>query len=304
MGTTTAKTSGKELTISRLLHAPRELVFDAWTDPKHVVHWWGPNGFTLTNHEMDVKAAGVWRFIMHGPDGRDYPNKIIFIEVVKPERLVYKHAGENDTEPVSFHVMVTFEKKGNKTMLTMKSVFESSAELEKVNREYGAIEGGKQTVERLDEYLSKMQGNNNPFVIERTLNAPVAKVWKAITDKDEMKQWYFDLSEFKPEVDFEFQFPGEGTKGEKYIHLCKITEVIAGKKIAYSWRYDGYNGNSLVTFELFEEGDKTRLQLTHEGLETFPTSNADFAKESFAEGWTHIIGTSLKKFTETPVYEK
>ena len=119
-----------------------------------------------------------------------------------------------------------------------------------------------------------------------------------------MKQWYFDLSEFKPEVDFEFQFQGEGTKGEKYMHLCKITEVIVGKKIAYSWRYDGYEGNSLVTFELFEEGDKTRLQLTHAGLETFPTKNPDFGKESFTKGWTHLIGTSLKKFIETPVYEK
>jgi uncharacterized protein YndB with AHSA1/START domain len=140
---------------------------------------------------------------------------------------------------------------------------------------------------------------NEPFVIERTFNAPIEKIWKAITNKDAMKQWYFDLAEFKPTVGFEFQFPGEGHKGEKYLHLCKITEVIVGKKLTYSWRYDGYEGNSFVTFELFEEGGKTRLKLTHEGLETFPMNNPDFAKESFAEGWTYIIGTSLKKFITT-----
>src|SRR5258705_3187279 len=139
---------------------------------------------------------------------------------------------------------------------------------------------------------------NEAFTIERTYNAPVEKVWKAITDNEEMKQWYFDLSEFKPVVGFEFQFTGEGHKGEKYLHLCKITDVVANKKLTYSWRYDGYEGNSFVTFELFEEGSNTRLKLTHEGLETFPMNNPDFAKESFAEGWTFIVGKSLKEFVE------
>jgi uncharacterized protein YndB with AHSA1/START domain len=140
---------------------------------------------------------------------------------------------------------------------------------------------------------------NTPFIIERTFNAPIEKVWKAITGKDEMKQWYFDLAEFKPVVGFEFQFYGEGKQGEKYLHLCKVTDVVTGKKLSYSWRYDGYEGISYVTFELFAEGNKTRLKLTHEGLETFPASNPDFAKENFAEGWTYLIGTSLKKFIET-----
>ena len=138
---------------------------------------------------------------------------------------------------------------------------------------------------------------NKPFVIERTLNASAEKVWKAITDKDQMKQWYFDLAEFKPELGFEFSFIG-GSEEQKYLHLCKITDVVAGKKLQYSWRYDQYPGNSFVTFELFGEGDKTRLKLTHEGLETFPTDNKDFARESFAAGWTYIIGKSIKEFVE------
>jgi uncharacterized protein YndB with AHSA1/START domain len=139
---------------------------------------------------------------------------------------------------------------------------------------------------------------NQPFVTERVYNAPVDRVWKAITNKDEMKHWYFDLSDFKAERGFEFSFPGEGRNCEKYIHRCKVTEVIPGKKLSYSWAYEGYEGSSEVTFELFPEGDRTRLRLTHAGLETFPRENSDFAPESFAEGWTHITGTALKDFLE------
>lgn len=138
---------------------------------------------------------------------------------------------------------------------------------------------------------------NEPIVIERTYDAPIAKVWKALTDKNEMKQWYFDLAEFKPEVGFAFQFSG-GPPEKQYLHLCIVTEVIAGKKLTYSWRYDGYEGNSHVTFELFDEGNKTRLRLTHTGLETFPMSNPDFAKKNFVEGWTEMLSTSLKRFLE------
>jgi len=139
--------------------------------------------------------------------------------------------------------------------------------------------------------------NAQPLIKEITFNAPVTKIWKAITDKDEMKKWYFDLAEFNPVVGFEFQFYG-GDKDKCYLHLCKITEVIPGKKITYSWKYDGYAGLSFVTFELFAEGDKTRLKLTHEGLETFPADVPDLARKNFEAGWTQIIGTSLKEYLE------
>src|SRR5881398_2732786 len=124
---------------------------------------------------------------------------------------------------------------------------------------------------------------NSPLVVERVLNAPAARVWKALTNRDEMKHWYFELEEFKPEVGFEFQFTVEH-EGFKYHHLCKITEVIPQKKIAYTWRYAGEEGDSLVTFEFFADGDKTRLKLTHEGLETFPKLPA-YARAKFEAGW-------------------
>lgn len=135
-----------------------------------------------------------------------------------------------------------------------------------------------------------------PFIIERTFNAPIEKVWKALTDVNEMKQWYFDIAAFKPEVGFEFEFTG-GSPEKSYLHKCKVTEVVVGKKLSYSWRYEGYPGNSVVTFELFDEGKETKLKLTHEGIETFPKGLTDFAPESFAKGWTYIIG-SLKDYVE------
>lgn len=113
-----------------------------------------------------------------------------------------------------------------------------------------------------------------------------------------MKQWYFDLAEFKPEVGFEFQFYA-GDEKKQWLHFCKITDVVPGKKLTYSWKYDCYSGISYVTFELFHEGKGTQLKLTHTGLESFPSEAvAELRKENFAEGWNYIIGTSLKEFIE------
>ena len=119
-----------------------------------------------------------------------------------------------------------------------------------------------------------------PVIKEVIINASIEKVWKAITNKDEMKNWYFEVDEFKPEVGFEFQFSG-GKDNNVYLHLCKITEVIPNKKLSYSWKYDGYTGESFVTFELFNDEGNTTVRLTHSGLETFPSENPDFAKENF-----------------------
>src|SRR5689334_12149677 len=133
-------------------------------------------------------------------------------------------------------------------------------------------------------------------VIERTFNASLPKVWQALTDVDQMREWYFDLKEFKAEVGFEFEFVVEH-ESNTYHHLCRVTKVVPQKKIAYTWRYKGQPGDSLVTIELFPESNMTRLRLTHEGLESFPKTPA-YARKNFEAGWTAIIGTELKKFVE------
>ncbi len=145
-------TTEKEVLVTRLINAPREKVFDAWVDPDKIVNWWGPRGFTNTNIEMEVKPGGVWRYTMHGPDGVDYPNKIVYTEVVEPERLAYDQMGEGEFDDISFRVLVTFEAEGEKTRVTMRSEFPTAEQLRRVVEEFGALEGAKQNLERLGEF--------------------------------------------------------------------------------------------------------------------------------------------------------
>lgn len=148
---------GNEIIMTRLLNAPRELVWEVFTDPEHLSNWWGPFGFTITNHHKETVVGGQWRLTMHGPDGTDYPNNIVYREVVKPERLVFQHMNEDGTVPVSHITTITFAAEGNKTRLLFKMTFPDLKNLEAVNAEYGAVEGGKQTTARLEEYLTKLQ---------------------------------------------------------------------------------------------------------------------------------------------------
>jgi uncharacterized protein YndB with AHSA1/START domain len=138
----------------------------------------------------------------------------------------------------------------------------------------------------------------DPLVIERTYNAPIDKVWTALTNNDELKNWYFKLEEFKPELGFKFDFLGGPDEGPQYLHLCEITELVEGKKIAYTWRYDNYPGNSTVRWELFDKGEQTLLRLTHEGVHTFEENGPNFKKESFNGGWTYFVHTALKEYLE------
>ena len=135
----------------------------------------------------------------------------------------------------------------------------------------------------------------NPFIIERTYQSSPAEVWEALTNPEKMKEWYFDIPGFKPEVGHKFEFFG-GTEEKQYKHVCVVTEAIPRKKLSHTWTYEGYPGESVVSFELFEEGTGTRLKLTHSGLETFPADNPDFAKKNFEMGWTDIVGSMLPDY--------
>jgi uncharacterized protein YndB with AHSA1/START domain len=290
--TSEAVTPDREIVTSRLFDAPREVVWEAFTDPKQVVQWWGPNGFTTTIEVMDVRVGGQWRHTMHGPDGTDYPNASVFKEVVKPERIVYGHGGGKEGGPgASFEATWTFEAQGNKTLLTGRMVFPTAAARELVVKEYGAIEGAKQTFARLAEYLDE-----SPVVIERTYGAPINTVWKAITELDQMKQWYMPvIPAFEARVGFETRF-SVTHEGNEFPHIWKVTEVVPGKKIAYTWQFPGHPGESLATFELFPEGENTRLKLTHSGLETHGGKTYEpLARKNFNWGWNEL-GMELEKF--------
>lgn len=140
--------------------------------------------------------------------------------------------------------------------------------------------------------------SSNPIIVEQICKASVEKVWHTITDRDAMQKWYFEFQEFKAEVGFEFRFWGGPAKDRQYLHICEITEVIPNQKLSYSWRYEGYPGQTIVSFELSPDGQNTLVRLSHSGLETFPAENANFAPENFEEGWNWIITKSLKEFLE------
>lgn len=132
--------------------------------------------------------------------------------------------------------------------------------------------------------------------IERLFDAPVEYVWKALTEYELMKQWYFDLPDFKAVKGHEFRFYGGPSPERQYLHVCTVLDVIENKKLSYSWRYEGYAGNSVVTFELEAKGENTLLRFSHSGLESFPADNADLASSNFEIGWNHIINTALLNF--------
>jgi uncharacterized protein YndB with AHSA1/START domain len=206
-------TSDREIILTRMIDAPRDLVFKAWTDPIHIAQWWGPNGFTTTIHSMDIRPGGEWHFVMHGPDGRNYKNRIIYNEIVKPERLTYNHMGEDVDDKVQFHATVTFASESGdaKTKVTLHMVFPTAAIREHVVREYGAIEGGNQTLARLGNYVPNMPVRNaaqpggaaqpgihakpatpgqREFTLIRTFDAPRTLVFEAWTKPEHLKRWW------------------------------------------------------------------------------------------------------------------
>ena len=146
-----------EIMAVRIFDAPRELVWSVWSDPKHIGQWWGPVGFTTTTHSMDFRTGGVWRFVMHGPDGRDYQNKVTYTEVVKPERLAYRQEdpeGVRDPEPIHFQALVTFEEQQGKTRLTMRMTFPTEQARRLVVENYGAVQGLDDTLGRLTGHIA------------------------------------------------------------------------------------------------------------------------------------------------------
>ena len=144
-----AKSSDREFVTTRVFDAPRELVFKAWTDPNHLSQWWGPKGFTNTFQEFDMRPGGHWRFVMHGPDGVDYKNHSVFVEVVHPERIVFDHISGP-----KFQVTATFTEQAGKTKLTFRMLFETAAECERVK--VFAAEANEQNFDRLEAELAKM----------------------------------------------------------------------------------------------------------------------------------------------------
>ena len=240
-----SSTADREMVVTRTIKAPRELVFQAFTDPQHVGHWWGPNGFTLTTFSMDVKPGGSWRYVMHGPDGRDYQNKITYLEIVKPERLVYLHGdgSDNEVEQVSFQTTLTFVEQEGKTTVTMRALFPTAQERDRVVKEYGALEGGKQHLARLEGHLEKQpvsEVSDREIFTTRVMKASQALIFRAFADQQRLKNWWGPNGFTNTIEQFDF-LPGgtwklimHGPDGTDYHNESRFDEIVEPARIVFT----------------------------------------------------------------------
>jgi uncharacterized protein YndB with AHSA1/START domain len=184
-----SSTADREIILSRIINAPRQLVWQAYTDPKHLDKWWGPNGFTNVTKEMNFAVGGTWRYTMHGPDNMDFPNRITYTKIEEPSRLEYHHDSDEENPSIYFDVTVTFEDLDGKTKITQRTVLPTIEMLRMVVDQFGAIEGGKQHLANLDLYAKELSGEKS-FVIAREINAPKQLVWDTLTKAEHLKHWW------------------------------------------------------------------------------------------------------------------
>jgi uncharacterized protein YndB with AHSA1/START domain len=287
-----ANAAQNEIVATHVFDAPRELVWRMWTDPRHVVHWWGPNGFRNTIHEMDVRPGGVWRFIMHGPDGTDYQNKFVYSEVVKPSRLTYKHV----SGPL-FDAFVDFIDRGETTEVSVRMVFESAALRDKVAAEFGAVEGLHQTLGRLDAMLAQS------LVMTRTFDAPRALVFKAWTDPSHVQQWWGPRGFTNPRCDWDARPGGaihvdmRAPDGTVYPMPGTFHEVVPPERIVFSSSAVDGALEVLTTVTFADEGAKTKMTL--EAIVVKASDEAADALSGMREGWTQTLDRLADDLAQT-----
>lgn len=147
----------RELVLSRVFDAPRELVFKAWTEKEHLPKWFGPKGYACTTREIDVRVGGRWRYDMTGPEGQLWSSRMVFLEVKYPERIVYDHGADKDDDPDTFRVLITFDEQSNKkTVVTMRTLL-PTLEQRKIKMGFGAVELGNQTLDKLAAHIEAMR---------------------------------------------------------------------------------------------------------------------------------------------------
>ncbi|RJG11573.1 SRPBCC family protein [Massilia cavernae] len=302
----TATSESREIRIIRTYDAPLKAVWDAWTDPDQVAQWWGPRGFTLTTHSKDLRAGGSWVYTMHGPDGTDYPNKTLYLEVEPLARLVYDHGG-NDDRPPMFRVTVQFAEADGKTRMEMCMSL-PSAEAAAQARQFIKQAGGDATWDRLAEYLAKRLSDADKFVINRSFDAPLTVMFDMWTRTEHIAEWLapsgFDTHFFRADIK---------TGGSAFCRMASPAFTIHGRfnyeevrspdRIVYTQQFCDENENVSrhpmapdwpdtlrTTVDLSAEGpNRTRVTVTAEvaGPAT-ADERAAFAaaRGGMTQGWT------------------
>jgi uncharacterized protein YndB with AHSA1/START domain len=304
-----------EILLSRVLHAPRELVWEAWTNPKHVVHWWGPRGFTNTTKRHEFRVGGYWEHMMHGPDGTNYPNKAKFLEIVPLERIVFLLGGGSDLEAderrgATFTATWTFEAVGaNLTRLSGRMVFPSKEARDRVVRDFGAIEGGKQTLERAAEYTAGLL--TKPFAITRELAAPRDLVWRVWTEREHFMRWFGPKDFTMNTVKMDLQPGGmtlynmQSPDGKFLWGKAVYREIVSPTKLVWINSFSDKDGGTtphpftkdpwplqlLTTVTLDEQGAGTLVTVTWVPFDSTDAERATFeaGRGSMTMGWTGTL---------------
>lgn len=307
-----AATTEREIVVSRVIDAPRERVWKAWADPAQVVKWWGPRGFSTNTDARDFRPGGTWKHVMIGPDGAKYPNSAVFLEVVEPERIVYRNGGvaEGETQGVGFVSTVTFKDLGNgKTELTMRLVFDTQQMRDFAATRFGAVEGGNQTLSRLAEHCA------GEFVVSRLLDAPRERVWRAWTEAERLSAWFgpkgakvvASALDLRPGGTYHYGL--RMADGKEMWGKWTFREVAALERLVFVQHFSDAQGGvtrhplsgtwplrTLSTLLFQEMGDKTLLTLKWVPLDATAEERATFdgAHAQMRGGW----GGTLDQFAD------
>jgi uncharacterized protein YndB with AHSA1/START domain len=249
-------TADREILITRVFDAPRELVFDAFLDPEHIGDWWGPAGFRITTQSMDVRPGGEWRFVMHGPDGTDYDNRVVYRRIERPRLLVTAHVDESGRDV--FETRAEFFDEDGRTRLEFLGVFPTPEARDYVVRHHGAIEGGTQNLARLANFLelaTEAARSDVEIVNRRTIDAPVAAVFGAFSDPVQLASWWGPDGFTSTFHEFDFRSGGRwrytmhGPDGTDYRNESDVVDVVKDARILLHHLQPMHRFHLAITFE-------------------------------------------------------
>lgn len=300
------KSQTNELKLTRVYDAPAAAVWAAWTNPAQIAQWWGPRGFTLTTHSKDLRPGGQWIYTMHGPDGTDYPNIATYYEVVDNARLVYDHGATPDTPPM-FRVTVTFEERDGRTTMNLTMAL-ATVEAAQETAQFIRKANGNSTWDRLSEHLTQRATGKEKFVINRSFDAPLERVFDAWSNLEQFSRWLpptgqtMEMLEgdVRPGGKTFWRMQGNGISFHGATHYLEITRP---NRLVYVQRFADEHGGCarhpfaptwpeamLTTVELSPEGpDATRVTVTWEPTATTTQEERDTfiqARTSMTMGWT------------------
>ena len=301
-----SKNKSNVISITRIYEAPLIAVWEAWTVPEEVAQWWGPRGFTLTTHSHDLRTGGHWHYTMHGPDGTDYENTTQYLDVLPMQRMVYDHGGHKDRPPL-FRVTALFTEREGRTQLDMSMAF-ATPEIAVEMRGFIRKAGGESTWDRLAEYVEKRMAGKDLFVIARSFEAPIDRVYDMWTKPEHLAQWLpptgatMRFLRAEPRIGGSSFYEMRFTEGEPMYGLIKYLELDEPYSIVYTQQFCDANERILrppffknwpllmrTTIELATEADQTtRVTIRWEPMDATPEDVAEFVNQrtSMTGGWT------------------